>query len=189
MHPHVKPSFSNISLERILERMRFRWPFTPNACGKKNRFELATYFLSRAWSLNSSTTFLNKVTVNKPCSLSSKTKLWKRTIGITEQVNLGTEKYGPTKTRVLGYRPVALRGHVTNASFKQCVGILLIPKIDRAHKNYLTPEIWEGTFLREIFYSTLIFQQSSMICISRHVGRHTLALQHGGQNYFLLKSC
>ena len=116
--------------------MRFRWPFTPNACGKKNRFELATYFLSRAWSLNSSTTFLNKVTVNKPCSLSSKTKLWKRTIGITEQVNLETEKYGPTKTRVLGYRPVALRGHVTNASFKQCVGILLIPKIDRAHKNW-----------------------------------------------------
>ena len=108
---------------------------------KKNRFELATYFLSRAWSLNSSTTFLNKVTVNKPCSLSSKTKLRKRTIGITEQVNLGTEQYGPTKTRRLDYGPVALRGHVTNASFKQCVGILLIPKIDRAHKNYLTPEI------------------------------------------------
>ena len=36
-------------------------------------------------------------------------------------------------------RPLALRGHVTNASFKRCVGIL--PKIDRAHKNYLTPEI------------------------------------------------
>ena len=40
--------------------------------------------------------------------------------------------------------------------------------------------------LREIFYGTLIFQQSSMICIGRHVGGHTLALQHGGQNYFLL---
>ena len=42
-----------------------------------------------------------------------------------------------------------------------------MPKIDRAHKNYLT---------------------SSMICIGRHVGGHTLALhdlQHGGQNYFL----
>ena len=38
-------------------------------------------------------------------------------------------------------RPLALRGHVTNASFKQWVGILLTPKIDRAHKNYLTPEI------------------------------------------------
>ena len=39
------------------------------------------------------------------------------------------------------HRPLALRGHVTNASFKQRVGILLMPKIDRAHKNYLTPEI------------------------------------------------
>ena len=27
-----------------------------------------------------------------------------------------------------------------------------------------------------------------MICIGRH-GGHTLALQHGGQNYFLLTSC
>ena len=86
-------------------------------------------------------------------------------------------------------RLLALRGHVTNASFKQWVGILLMPKIDRAHKNYLTPEIWEKTHLREIFYGTLIFQQSSMICIGRHVGGHTLALQHGGQNYFLLISC
>ena len=83
-------------------------------------------------------------------------------------------------------RPLALRGHMTNASFKQWVGILLMPKIDRAHKNYLTPEIWEETHLREIFYGTLIFQQSSMICIGRHIGGHTLALQHGGQNYFLL---
>ena len=66
-------------------------------------------------------------------------------------------------------RPLALRGHVTSASFKQWVGILLIPKIDRARKNYLTPEIWEETYLREIFYGTLIFQQSSMICIGRHV--------------------
>ena len=86
------------------------------------------------------------------------------------------------------YRPLALRGHVTNASFKQWVGILLMPKIVRAHKNYLTPEIWEETHLREIFYGTLIFQQSSMICIGRHVGGHAFALQHGGQNYFLLIS-
>ena len=86
-------------------------------------------------------------------------------------------------------RLLALRGHVTNASFKQWVGILLMPKIDRAHKNYLTPEIWGETHLREIFYGTLIFQQSSMICIGCHVGGHTLALQHGGQNYFLLISC
>ena len=64
-----------------------------------------------------------------------------------------------------------------------------MPKIVRAHKNYLTPKIWEKTHLREIFYGTLIFQQSSMICIGRHVGGHVLALQHGGQNYFLLISC
>ena len=61
--------------------------------------------------------------------------------------------------------------------------------LNRTHKNYLTPEIWEETHLREIFYGTLIFQQSSMISIDRHVGGHTLALQHGGQNYFLLISC
>ena len=66
-------------------------------------------------------------------------------------------------------RPLALRGHVANASVKQWVGILLMPKIVRAHKNYLTPEIWEETHLREIFYGSLIFQ--------------------GGQNYFLLISC
>ena len=40
--------------------------------------------------------------------------------------------------------------------------------------------------LREIFYGTLIFQQSHIICIGSHVGGHTLALQHGGQNYFCL---
>ena len=86
-------------------------------------------------------------------------------------------------------RPLALRGHVTNASFKQWVGILLMPKIVRAHKNYLTPGIWEETHLREIFCGTLIFQQRIMICIARHVGGHALALQHAGQNYFLLISC
>ena len=59
-------------------------------------------------------------------------------------------------------------------------------KIDRAHENYLTPEISEETHLREIFYGTLIFQQSSTICIGRHVGGRTLALQHGGQTSFCL---
>ena len=49
-------------------------------------------------------------------------------------------------------RPVALRGHVTNASLKRWVGILLMPKIDRAHKNYLTPEIWEEKHLRDILW-------------------------------------
>ena len=108
-------------------------------------------------------------------------------------------------------RPLALRCHVTNASFKQWVGISLMLKIDRARKNYLTPEIWEETHLRVwagvrrqliprkcslclqgIFYDTLTFWQSwssSMICIGRHVGGHTLALQHDSQNYFLLISC
>ena len=67
-------------------------------------------------------------------------------------------------------KPLALRGHVTNASFKQWVGILLMPKIDRAHKNNLTPPKFERKL---IFYGTLIFQQSSMICFGRHVGGHT----------------
>ena len=84
----------------------------------------------------------------------------------------------------LSRRPIALRGHVTNASFKQWAGILLMPNIDRAHKNYVTPEIWEETHLREVFYGTLIFQQSSIICIDLPVGGHTLAVQHGGKNYF-----
>ena len=44
-------------------------------------------------------------------------------------------------------RPLALRGHVTNASFKQWLGILLMTKIDRAHNNYLRPEIWEKMHL------------------------------------------
>ena len=64
-----------------------------------------------------------------------------------------------------------------NVSFKQWVGILLMPKIEGAHENYLTTEIWEEIHLREIFYGTLIFQQSSMICIGRHVRGHTVAPQ------------
>ena len=43
--------------------------------------------------------------------------------------------------------------------------------------------------LREIFYGTLIFQQSSLICIGHHVGGVEYALQHGSQNYFLVISC
>ena len=50
-----------------------------------------------------------------------------------------------------------------------------------AHKNYLTPEIWQETHLRETFFGTLIFQQSSVICIGRYIRWHTLVLQHGGQ--------
>ena len=81
---------------------------------------------------------------------SVKFKLW-----INESI-----RFGPN-------RPLALTGYVTNASFKQWLEILLMTKIDREHKNYLTREIWEEKHLREIFYGTLIFQQSSMICIGR----------------------
>ena len=55
--------------------------------------------------------------------------------------------------------PLAPRGHMTNAPLKQWVVILLLPKIDRTHKNYLTPKIWEQTYFREIFYGTLIFNK------------------------------
>ena len=65
-----------------------------------------------------------------------------------------------------------------------------MPKIDRARKNYLTREILRGNAFKGDIFCTLIFKQSSMIClIGRHVGGLTFALQHGGQNYFLLISC
>ena len=59
-------------------------------------------------------------------------------------------------------RPLALRCRVTNASFKQWVGILLMPKIDRARKNYRTTawtEIWEETHSREIFMALWFFNK------------------------------
>ena len=56
-------------------------------------------------------------------------------------------------------------------------------------KIILHPKFERKRILREIFHGTLIFQQSSMICIGRHAGGHAFALQHGGQNYFLLISC
>ena len=76
-------------------------------------------------------------------------------------------------------RPLALRGQVTIASFKQWVVILLLPKIDRTHKNYLTTEIWEETFL-------LIFQQNSMICIGHHVGGILLPSNMAAKTIFCL---
>ena len=45
---------------------------------------------------------------------------------------------------IVNSRPLAVRGHVTNGSFKQWLEMLLMPKIVKAHKNYLKPEIWEG---------------------------------------------
>ena len=86
-------------------------------------------------------------------------------------------------------RPLALRGHWPMLPLNNELESVLMPKIDGAHKNYLSPKLWKKTHLREIFYGTLIFQQSSIVCIGRHVWGHTLALPHGGQNYFLLISC
>ena len=59
----------------------------------------------------------------------------------------------------LSNRPLALRGHVTNASFKQCVGILLMPKIDRAHKKLsytqnLRGNAFKGDILWHFDFST-----------------------------------
>ena len=59
-----------------------------------------------------------------------------------------------------------------------------MPKIDIAHKQYLTHEILEETYVREIFYGTLIFQQSSMIVLAA-----MLESNSGGQNYSFLISC
>ena len=53
----------------------------------------------------------------------------------------------PKESLSLFNRPLALRGRMTNASFEQWVGILLMPKIHRAHNNYFTPQIWEGDIL------------------------------------------
>ena len=38
-------------------------------------------------------------------------------------------------------KPLALKGHVTNASLKLLVVVLLMSKTDETHKNYLTSEI------------------------------------------------
>ena len=58
-----------------------------------------------------------------------------------------------------GCRDVMWKREVTWSIFplkKQCVGILLMPKIDTTHKNYLTPEHSKETHSREMFYGTLI---------------------------------
>ena len=87
-------------------------------------------------------------------------------------------------------RPVALRGHATNASFKRWVGILLMPKIDRAHKNYLTAEIWEeftfkGDILWHFGFLTKQYDLYWLPCWRTYFCPPTI----GGQNYFLLISC
>ena len=68
--------------------------------------------------------------------------------------------------------------------------IFLSPSKQSAEKLSLHPKFGKVRHLRQIFYGTFVFQQSNfMICIGRHVEGRTLALQHGGQNYFLLVSC
>ena len=59
-----------------------------------------------------------------------------------------------------------------------------MPKIDGA--LFYTRKLRGNAFKGDILWH--FFQQSSMICIGRHVGGH-LAVQHGGQNYFFLLSC
>ena len=54
------------------------------------------------------------------------------------------------------HRPLAI-GHVTSASLKQWFGILLMTKVDRALKNYLTSGIWEETHLRRYFMTLWFF--------------------------------
>ena len=50
-------------------------------------------------------------------------------------------------------------------------------KLTEHIKIILQPKFERNSHLREIFYGTLVFQQSSMICIGCHVGGHTFALQ------------
>ena len=51
------------------------------------------------------------------------------------------KSFGPPSLKYVSGAPGPLTAHVTNTSFKQRLGILLMTKIDRGYKNYLTPEI------------------------------------------------
>ena len=72
-------------------------------------------------------------------------------------------------------RPLALRGHLTNASFKQCVGILMLPKIDRTHKNYLTSfvAIW---FFNEVLWFVLAAMLEDILLPSNMAVKTTFCL-------------
>ena len=63
------------------------------------------------------------------------------------------------KTRCDINRPLSLRGHVTNASFKQSVGILLMPKLTELIKLSCTQNLRGNGFKRDIlwhfYFSTL----------------------------------
>ena len=53
-------------------------------------------------------------------------------------------------------RPLAPRGHMTNASLKKRVVIFLLPKIERTHKNYLTPKAF--VIPLKLFYYQTFFE-------------------------------
>ena len=72
-----------------------------------------------------------------------------------------------------GARPLALRVHVTNVSFKQWVRILLMPKIDRAHKNYLIPEIWEETHEGRYFMALWFFNKVVWFVLASNMAANT----------------
>lgn len=58
--------------------------------------------------------------------------------------------------RVWCNRLLAGRGHVTNTFFKQWFGIVWWQKIDRVHKNYLTPEIWGKYSMALRFFNEVV---------------------------------
>ena len=66
----------------------------------------------------------------------------------------------------------------------------LCQKLTERIKIILAPEIeLRGNAFKGDILWQFDFHQSGMICIGRHVVGHTIALQQGGQNYFLLISC
>ena len=87
----------------------------------------------------------------------------KETVSFPQRSTSPTLWYCSLNSLLSTNRPLAQRGHMTNAFFKQWVGILLMPKIDKVHKSYLTPEIWEETHLREIFYGTWCFNKVHVV--------------------------
>ena len=64
-----------------------------------------------------------------------------------------------------------------------------MPKIDRAHKNYLTPKILEETHSREIFYGTLIFQQSGIILLPSNMAAKTTFCLHLVKRLIVMLRC
>ena len=57
---------------------------------------------------------------------------------------------------IVNNRPLAARGHVTNGSFKQWLEMLLMPKIVKAHKNYLTRNLRGNTCKGNILWHKVV---------------------------------